>query len=80
MLKRSASVFISVILIATASLLVTTREAHAYIDLGSGSFILQMLLASLFASLFTLKVFWHRVTRSVSRFFSRIKSVTRASK
>lgn len=74
MFKRFASASISVILIAAASLLARTGEAHAYIDLGSASILLQALLAGLFASLFTLKIFWQRITGSVSRFFSKIKS------
>ena len=34
---------------------------HAYLDPGSGSFILQILLASLLASLFFFKSFWKKV-------------------
>jgi hypothetical protein len=33
----------------------------AYLDPGSGSFILQILLATLLASLFFMKTFWRRV-------------------
>ena len=45
-------------LIASFVLIVQLKPAHAYIDLGTGSFLLQMLLATAFASLFAFKAFW----------------------
>ena len=43
-----------------------TRESEAYIDPGSGSYVLQLIVASFFAIVFTLKVFW----RNIRAFFS----------
>ena len=63
----------TVLLVVAFLIVVTTREAHAYIDLGSGSFFIQVLLGTFFASLFTIKVFWRRLTGYMSRFFSRMK-------
>ncbi len=40
--------------------LLTIRPAQAYIDLGSGSYILQIALAFLFGSLFYVKSVWQR--------------------
>ena len=74
MLRRFISFHISVFLIAGFTLAVTSGQAHAYIDLGSGSLLLQTLLASFFASLFTIKVFWHRLTGYLSRLLSKIKN------
>ncbi len=65
---------LSSLLITSILLVVTVRPAYAYIDLGSGSYIIQILLASIFASLFALKMFWRRVTLQVSQFFSRNKT------
>lgn len=35
-------------------------QAHAYLDAGTGSMILQGLLAAAFGAAFTLKLYWHR--------------------
>ena len=73
MLKRIGSSLLSASLVAALLIVVTTREAHAYIDLGSGSFLIQILLGSLFAFLFGLKLFWQRLTASMSRLLSRLR-------
>ena len=44
---------------------------HAYIDPGSGSYILQLLIAALFGILFTVKVFWRNVKMFVLKLFSK---------
>jgi len=74
MLRGFSSFLLSVLLIAGFTLTLNIREAHAYIDLGSGSFILQMLFASFFASLFAIKVFWQRLTGRFSRLLAKFKS------
>jgi hypothetical protein len=40
-----------------------TGPALAYLDLGSGSFIFQMIVAGLLSAGFFLKVYWKKVTR-----------------
>jgi len=54
--------------------MVSIKQAHAYIELGSLSFMIQILIGAAFGALFTLKVFWHRITGKLSRFFALIKS------
>ena len=76
MLGNIRSLMVSVFLIAGFVLVVTTREAHAYIDLSSGSFLIQVLLASLFASLFTIKLAWHKLTSQ----FGKLKKRPRDAK
>ena len=44
-----------------AFLLATVAPAHAYIDAGSGSYVLQMAMAGVLALAFTLKLAWQRV-------------------
>lgn len=73
MLKRVTSLFVSTSLLLVILVAVTTREAHAYIDLASGSYMIQMLVVLAFSSLFAVKVFWQRIISRVSRFFSRIR-------
>lgn len=52
---------------------VVVRPAYGYLDPGTGSYILQMLLGVLFGGLFAIGLFWRRVTASVKRLFSRKK-------
>lgn len=80
MIKRAGSLILSVSLVVAFLLIVTLKEAHAYIDPGSGSFLLQMLLATVFASIFAIKAFWQRLTGQVSRFFSKINRVRKNTK
>ncbi len=41
--------------------LMSSRPAYAYIDPGTGSYVLQMLIAVLLAALFALKQYWARI-------------------
>ena len=43
--------------------------AHAYIDAGSGSYMLQMAMAGLMALAFTIKLAWSRIASSVMGIF-----------
>jgi len=46
-------------------------DAHAYLDPGTGSYILQMVIAGLLGAAFAVKLFWLRIKRFVSGIFSR---------
>jgi len=50
---------------------ITTQPAHAYIDPGTGSYILQMTIAALLAGLFTMKLFMNKIKTLFKNFFSR---------
>ena len=80
MRSRVGSVLVLATLILGFFWVFTTRTAHAYIDPGTGSFLIQILLASLFASLFALKVFWQRFTGRLARIVSLIKGRTDTDK
>jgi hypothetical protein len=43
------------------------RHAYAYVDPGTGSYILQLFLAALFGALFALKVFWTKIKSAFAR-------------
>lgn len=45
------------------------KEAHAYLDPGTGSYILQLIIAGLFAGLFAIKNFWRNIRTFFSEFF-----------
>ena len=74
MLKRTLSLGLQLFLLSAAVTMAQIKMVHAYIDLGTGIFLLQMLLATFFASLFMIKVFWSRLTKRVSQFFSRFNT------
>jgi hypothetical protein len=58
-----------VYLVIVAVLLITVKPAHAYIDAGSGSYVLQMLMAGLLGLAFTIKLSWQRLKAfAVSKF------------
>lgn len=58
------------VLWAAGAVFVSTGNAHAYIDPGTGSYILQMVIAGLVGAAFTLKLLWKRI----QVFFSRSTS------
>ena len=42
-------------------------DAYAYLDPGTGSLVIQMLVGALAGVGITLKVFWHRIKEKLSR-------------
>jgi len=46
----------------------------AYIDAGTGSLIIQVLIAGLLGGLFLLKIFWSKVKAFFKKLFSRARS------
>ncbi len=53
------------------AVLVIGPPAHAYVDPGSGSILLQLVLASLFGAAFGLRLFWGSVKGFFARLFGR---------
>lgn len=45
----------------------TTQYAHFYIDVGTGSLVLQVLVASFVGGLFLTKVYWRKMKAFVRR-------------
>jgi hypothetical protein len=48
-------------------------DVHYYIDLGTGSLVIQILIASLAGALFMVKGFWKRILAFFKGIFSRDK-------
>jgi hydrogenase-4 membrane subunit HyfE len=55
-------------------LVVFVNESLAYIDPGTGSFMLQLALAALFGALFFVKGLWAKVKARIKRLFTRSDS------
>jgi hypothetical protein len=52
---------LGLIAVAVALMLSFPRSAHAYVDPGTGSYVLQIIIASIAAATFTLKLYWGRI-------------------
>jgi hypothetical protein len=48
-----------------------TGKAYAYLDPGTGSYILQMLVAGALGGIFVLKTFWRSIMNFFVNFFSK---------
>jgi hypothetical protein len=48
-------------------------DAYAYLDPGTGSYFLQLMVAGLLGASFALKVFWKRIRSAFRSFFSKEK-------
>ena len=59
------------VLLLVLGLVSIPRDAHAYLDPGTGSYILQLLLAGLLGALFAVKLFWIRIKKFFGGLFSK---------
>jgi hypothetical protein len=59
------------LLLLVLSLLLLPSIAQAYLDPGTGSYVLQLLLGTVLGGLFALGVFWRRVVAFIKRLFER---------
>lgn len=57
--------------------LVVPPRAHAYLDPGTGSFVLQALIAGLLGALLALKLYWKQVKKAVRTFLMERKDSER---
>jgi len=54
-------------------LLFISQDIHAYIDAGTGSLIIQVLIAGAVGGFFLLKVFWKKVKAFFNNLFSQFR-------
>ena len=73
MLRRLSTLLLSIFLINLLFIAATTKNAHAYIDVATGGYLIQMLVMVVVSSLLAIKLFWHRIFSKASRLLSRIK-------
>jgi hypothetical protein len=59
------------VLAPVAILLVVPVDAFAYLDPGTGSYVLQMIIAGLLGAAFAIKMSWFRIKRFITGLFSR---------
>jgi hypothetical protein len=53
-----------------------SQNIHAYIDAGTGTLIIQFLIAGFVGGLFLIKVFWKKVKAFFGNLFARIRKGT----
>ena len=56
------------------------QTAHAYMDLGTGSYIFQLLVAGFLGVLFALKMYWQSVKNALRNLFSRNRNAGKPKK
>ena len=54
-----------------ACLCLIAQDAYAYLDLGTGSYMLQLLIAFFLGGLFTVKLFWTKIKTFLRNLFFR---------
>lgn len=59
------------LLAAPAILAALPKPAHAYLDLGSGSYLLQLLLAGTVGLLYAAKSYWREIKARLCRFLGK---------
>ncbi len=59
----------TLVILLVLSNFVFSREAYAYIDPGSGSYILQLAIAALLGGLYAIKVFYRSITTFITSLF-----------
>jgi len=62
---------ITSIILLVCFVLIFPQRADAYLDPGTGSFILQLLMASILGALFTIKLYWRKVKSFFADLFSK---------
>ena len=62
-----------ILFLALFGVLLLLREAHAYLDPGTGSMFLQLLIGSIAAGLIMIRVYWERVKSFFSSRFSKLR-------
>lgn len=58
--------------------LIFPQKAYAYLDPGTGSYILQLIIAALIGGLFAVKIFWNKIKIFLKNLFSRRKKHEKA--
>ena len=69
--KRSAAV----LLLFLSFHLLVSREAHAYLDPATGSYITQIVIAAVIGGLFVIKQYFHRIKLFFNKLFAKEDSL-----
>ena len=62
---------LAVILISIFLVFILVNQSYAYIDPGTGSMLVQAVLAAIAAVSVSIGIFWHRIRSFLNRLFNR---------
>ena len=62
-------------IITLALIFVLCVPAYAYLDLGTGSYFLQIIVATLLGAMYTIKHYWYKVKLFCINLFSKFKKL-----
>ncbi len=68
-MKRPRPVVASIVTLNLFLLILVVRDSYAYIDPGTGSYLLQLMLAGLLGLVFTIKIYWHKIKTFLVKLF-----------
>jgi len=60
-----------VLLFFILALVFSPLKSYAYLDLGTGSYMLQLLIATLVGALYALKIYWRKIKVYIKNIISR---------
>ena len=66
-IKIKPKIDINTIITTLTILILITRNTYAYIDPGSGSMILQVIIAAVLGTITVIKIYWNKVKSIFSR-------------
>ncbi len=58
-------------ILAIAFLFIGPRDVHAYLDPGSGSLLIQLVIGIFLGGAYFIKVFWHKILKLVLSLFGK---------
>lgn len=70
-MNRSFKRLLEALAVTPAIVVFFSGPSHAYIDPGTGSFVVQAAIAGLLGAAFVVKSTWRNITSSVGRLFGR---------
>ena len=70
----------NIIILSLIFFVVSTQSTYAYLDPGTGSFILQVVAAGALGGLFAIKTFWGNITTFFSNILSKNKKTANSVK
>ena len=65
---------LAVILMSIFLVLIFVNQSYAYIDPGTGSMLVQAVLAAIVAVSVSIGIFWHRIRSFLDRLFNRTRN------
>ena len=62
-------------LIVALLILSSSMNSYAYLDLGTGSYFIQIVLAASLGTLYSIKIFWKNIKSFLKNIFSKNKNI-----